>query len=254
MFEKKKKVRFVIGIESCEKNKSRQVMCREGWVRRAKGFFEDVEVFFVVGSPDGTGFYREGDTLFVPCGDGIVDVAQKTKHLCRYAHQFFDFEYLLKCDDDSFINMNSLLNMKWEGEYIGFPFYGVPKTPQEFSYAHGSAYLLNPHCVEMVASYLPPPPQVRPKFIEADGSNLLWAENVPGDIVVGKMFKDMRIPLTESGAFETEFSLKRSAALSCHCVHTREQVRECRKFFYSVPTSDSPTEDPESSPDNQLDS
>jgi hypothetical protein len=112
------KAHTVVGVFSCVKAEERRNRMRELWVSRAD--YYNVRVLFVVGVGRTlqTPLLIE-DTLFCPCPDTYNELPQKTAALIDYALDVFDFEYLFKTDDDTFLRVDRLATMP-AGDYVGY--------------------------------------------------------------------------------------------------------------------------------------
>ena len=106
--------KIIIGIIS-HSNGLREFV-RKGWLTLVPN---DIEALFVIGNPKLKEVVKEGDTIFVPCEDDYLSLPIKVKEMLKYFCKTYDFEYVLKCDDDSFVRPEKLLNLKKDGEYIG---------------------------------------------------------------------------------------------------------------------------------------
>lgn len=74
---------------------------------------------FVTGRP-GAARTIDGDTLYVDCPDTYESLPQKTLHLVRYLVEETDAEYLLKTDDDCYVNVPRLKSIRhWNRDYFG---------------------------------------------------------------------------------------------------------------------------------------
>lgn len=62
------------------------------------------------------------DEIFLDCGDNYTENPAKMKAICRWALER-DYDYILRCDDDTFIYPRALLNRdrhQWDGkDYAG---------------------------------------------------------------------------------------------------------------------------------------
>ncbi len=117
----KKSYRLLIAVLTCPKNQARAQAVRDTWLSRPLP--PDVLAFFVMGRPgQPPGF--EGDTLYLDCPEAYERLPVKTWTLLEYCLANFEFEHILKCDDDNYISMPEMLSYPAHGkDYIG-RFYG----------------------------------------------------------------------------------------------------------------------------------
>ena len=96
--------------------------------RRAllKRWYEQVSsrsdlVVFVVGGADQTYFDHDANTLHLKCGDLYEDLPEKVLKAFLYIHQHFDFEHVVKVDDDVIINFSTLSHLiaRMDAPYFG---------------------------------------------------------------------------------------------------------------------------------------
>jgi hypothetical protein len=134
-------VRLLIGVISCGKHHARREACRLSWVpaagtAAATGGEDAVDVVFVVGVADLAEPWRGGDTLYVPCPDDYGHLPRKTWWLARAARDR-GYDYLFKCDDDTFVHVGRLVDRA----RAGAAFAGHEVVPGVAS--GGAGYLLD---------------------------------------------------------------------------------------------------------------
>jgi hypothetical protein len=114
----------LIGILSCRHNVARQNLCRCTWLRDVPGS-ESVEVVFIVGDTTISQPERHEDMLFVPCADDYNSLPDKMRHFLSWACNETPFDYIFKCDDDTYVCLPRLLAMNiHDADYIGRPYSG----------------------------------------------------------------------------------------------------------------------------------
>lgn len=93
---------MLVIIQSCRKYKERRETCRQTWLSHLP---PGVKYFFAVGGNGArsTVSADELDVVFLPCRDDYRSLHYKTREMLRYALGHYSFDYLLKCDDDSYI-------------------------------------------------------------------------------------------------------------------------------------------------------
>lgn len=105
----------IVGILTCRSVTDRRQACLDTWVRRLKQ--HGVRVVFLVGGVEKTRL--DGDVLHVACPDDYVSLAYKTKLFAQWALKE-RFDYLFKCDDDTFVVADRFVAYDPEGhDYIG---------------------------------------------------------------------------------------------------------------------------------------
>jgi hypothetical protein len=126
---------------------TRQQACRATWVPRLDAAQNVRVVFLRGGSADGA--HLHGDVLALPCGDDYNSLVHKSREFCRWALTQ-EFDYLFKCDDDTFVVADRFLRFDPSGrDYIGVdPLDHV--TPRFAS--GGAGYWLSRAAVECVAA------------------------------------------------------------------------------------------------------
>jgi hypothetical protein len=107
----------------------------------------EITTLFVVGTSEVRIPTIGGDTLYVPCNDDYSHLPQKTFWLAHWAADR-EFDFLFKCDDDTFIRIDRLMAMFREPliwEYRGHSIQG--------GYASGGAgYMLGSRSVAQLAN------------------------------------------------------------------------------------------------------
>lgn len=151
--------RLIVGALSCcsPQYQRRREKCMRTWLPELER--AGVEVLFLVGvgdsidkprvvEPEEHG--RIGRELQIPCPDTYAALPQKTAAFCRWACEQRAFDYLFKCDDDTYLVPGRLLERDLRGiDYLGSPlFIGIP-------YASGGAgYFLSRRATEYVADQM----------------------------------------------------------------------------------------------------
>lgn len=108
--------KFIIAILTCEKNKDRLEAVRETWV---KDLTENFKVFYVFARP-GEKTELRGSNLYLDCADNYENIPGKIISLYNFLIANFDFDYIYKCDDDTYVNIQALLELDLEDkDYVG---------------------------------------------------------------------------------------------------------------------------------------
>lgn len=138
----RKQRKFVIGILTCEAHADRDAACRSTWVHSAHATGH-VDCVFIIGKRDIKFPRLHGDILYVPCPDDYASLTQKTRWFCAWALQNYDFEYLFKCDNDTFIEIGRLLQNEYLSPVVGY---------DDGDHFHGGAgYTIRPEAATAIA-------------------------------------------------------------------------------------------------------
>ena len=170
--------RLIVGILSSEPYASRRDQCRKTWLA-ALAAQPDGEAVFIVGDPSVPGPSRDGDVLRVPCPDDYDALPQKVQIFIDWALANYDFDYLFKCDDDTYVCVPRLLRLDLLGRaYVG-SLCG--------RYAQGGAgYFLSRRAAGLVAEGL----KVFPSG--------------PEDLFVGRILRERGVPLSADWRFRAD--------------------------------------------------
>lgn len=157
----KKKVKIITGICSCLGTKNKREAVRDTWLKHPA---EGIECLFFVGAkepPPG----EEEDTVALDAPDGYNELPAKVRAFFLHALQHYDFEWLFKCDDDTYLDLTRLESAA-DADYdlIGDPSILIRQSP-----SGGAGYFLKRSMVE--------------KLVEASGFAMTGAE----DVIVGEM-------------------------------------------------------------------
>src|SRR5690349_24251928 len=96
--------RFIIGVCSFSES-HRKRACRETWMRDSTRY-SDLELVFFEGN--GTAASREGDVVRLPVPDDYRSLFTKVTSFLSYCLDRYEFEYLFKCDDDTYVHLPRL--------------------------------------------------------------------------------------------------------------------------------------------------
>jgi hypothetical protein len=136
--------KILVAICSCDKYFAKRQAVRQTWLTQKA---EGIDARFFIGAVAAP---LEEDMISLPVDDGYNHLPLKMKALYAYALRHFDFQWLFKCDDDTYLKLERLRSLTEIGaEFIGTEFsHGV-------GYASGGAgYMLSRRLVEhVVADY-----------------------------------------------------------------------------------------------------
>lgn len=178
--------RILIGALTGRNHGRRRDACRASWfadVRR----YDNLDAVFLVGGGDAIKQpTRIDDLLMLPCPDEYDTLPQRTNWFCRWALARDDWDYLFKCDDDTFVAVDRLANFQPAGEYVG------AEWQDGVRYGSGGAgYLISRRCVELVAEHMHDQPGPEEKSGFPPFPNALGSE----DLIVGDVLTRYGIKL-----------------------------------------------------------
>ena len=132
-------MRVIVGILSANHFEARRAAVRATWA--SAGGFERV---FLLGGASST--YVSGDVLHCSVPDDYPSLPQKTRCFCQWALHHYDFDYLFKCDDDTYVHVERLIRWRLRSDYIGHDLGGFASG--------GAGYYLSRRAAELVANQL----------------------------------------------------------------------------------------------------
>ncbi len=145
--------RILIGGLSAWKYPERRRLCLSTWMRDADAL--GVPSVFLLGCPTAAAPEQIGPhALALPCPDDYASLPLRTMWFCRWATQYSvlstQYDYLFKCDDDTYISLPRLLAFDPTGrDYIG------AEWRPGVGYASGGAgYFLSRKAAAIVAERL----------------------------------------------------------------------------------------------------
>ncbi len=133
---------LIIGILACGKYAHKSAAVRRTWLRDCRKL--GVKAYFLIGR---RGLPPEiaGDTLYLDCGDDYLDLPRKTTAFLEYVNKNIGFDYVFKCDDDTYVNMKTLLELP----YADYDYFGLSVDgnifPREYHYKHVEPHQRQPH-------------------------------------------------------------------------------------------------------------
>lgn len=136
--------RILVGICSCIQNREKRQAVRETWLSENQDQFTTV---FFVGESGGV-LTDEIDTVVVPSPDDYESLPAKVTSFFRRALQDYEFEWLFKCDDDTYLALDRLSELAINGyDLVGNEFLTTRQSP-----SGGAGYLLSRAMVERLAA------------------------------------------------------------------------------------------------------
>ena len=139
----RKSVSILVGTCSAQPCGERRQGVRETWLRHPQ---EGVECLFFLGGEVPPG--EEGDTVGLDAPDSYNDLPAKVLAFFRYALEHYDFDWLFKCDDDTYLDLGRL------PELAVAPYGIVGDVSLELRSAPsgGAGYLLSREIVEEIVA------------------------------------------------------------------------------------------------------
>lgn len=203
--------RLIVAVESAATFAARRTLCRQGWMKLFASKHLNVEAFFVVGN-NGREPHCNGDIIYVPANDDYEGLPQKTQQLFEYFLRTHQFEYLYKCDDDTFVHLDRLMSRLNQDQYVGRV--NTWERDGKSSYAEGGAgYILSRRAVELALD----------KFVFRE--DLKGAE----DVFVALALRDAGIRPVQDDRFSqwpTPCPTKTNDQITCHYIREQAQVDE----------------------------
>lgn len=136
--------RILIGVASCRKNRERRDACRATWMAHAAAGIRPV--FFVGGR---TPLADEPDTVALDCPDTYEALPAKILAFFTHALKHESFDWLFKCDDDTYVAQNRLHDLTvGVHELVG----NADFLNTKGSANGGAGYLLSRRMIELLAA------------------------------------------------------------------------------------------------------
>lgn len=137
-----KKTKILIGICSCHRHADKRAAIRETWMQNLP---EQICAVFFVGQDGET---NEPNVISLPTRDDYEGLPGKVQAFFRHALAHHQFDYLFKCDDDSYVCSHRLFSLvEIDQNYIGDHDHAT-----RVNYGNGGAgYLLSRKAVEVAA-------------------------------------------------------------------------------------------------------
>lgn len=137
--------RLLIGVVSCGWHSVRREACKNTWLN-AVASHPDVQAVFVAGLDCIDQPVLVDDTLYVPADEEYEFLPQKTFWLAFWACRN-GFDFLFKCDDDTFVQIDRLVDVVRNEPPCDYRGYGVAPGIG----AGGAGYLLSARAIRKIA-------------------------------------------------------------------------------------------------------
>jgi hypothetical protein len=154
------------------------------------------------------------DTLWMPCSDSEDHLSVKTAMLLRWALENHTFDYLMKCEDDTYVDLRRLYAFDLKGrDYIGHDMGGFASG--------GAGYLLSRRAVELISQSVIDHPPTRAE-----------------DVVISECLRTHGITVSHSDKFQPyrepgKTPSSSNDVITGHCYLYNNQIRETREQFIS---------------------
>lgn len=139
---------ILVLIHASKNRLDRMNACRDTWVRRLKPY-SHITVLYVLADPDIEQPVLNGDLLTVQAVDARNDLWRRTLNGLKWALDNTVADYIFKCDDDTYINVEQFASFDTAGRhYIGGTVDGYPGF-----LSGGPGYYLSRYAAQVVAVY-----------------------------------------------------------------------------------------------------
>ena len=144
--------KILIGALSCRAYEQRRQRCLKTWVPEA--LERGINVVFLIGGETDKA-YREGQNLYLPCPDDYPSLPQKVRLFYLWALENCEFDYIFKCDDDTYLRADRLAAFDTQHQdYIGAEW-----TPGVGYASGGAGYWLSRRAAAIAVAGLEASPQ-----------------------------------------------------------------------------------------------
>lgn len=169
--KKKNEPKILIAIITCPKNNDRQQALKQTWL---KDIPENVDWAFVQGNHE-TSFDKDKNQLLLNTLEGYEHLARKTYDLAGFVYQETDYDFLIKIDDDSYVEVQNILRYISEDK----PDYAGKRNIEmsgsdNFSYAQGGFYILSRKALKILSDYSFEDGEGSPWWYGAQAENKIW--------------------------------------------------------------------------------
>ncbi len=140
----KKKARILVGICSCTSAAQRRKACRETWMSHPQ---EGIECRFFLGRREP--LPNEPDVVNLWVDDGYSHLPAKGLAFYQWALENYDFDWLFKCDDDTYLALDRLESLCDESDDL----IGDMSLSQRGCPSGGAGYLMSRQLVEKIVAH-----------------------------------------------------------------------------------------------------
>lgn len=212
----KKKVNILVGICSCTSAAQRRKACRETWMSHPQ---EGIECRFFLGRREP--LPNEPDVVNLWVDDGYSHLPAKGLAFYKWALENYDFDWLFKCDDDTYLALDRLASL-CDSRYdlIGDPGVDSRKAP-----SGGAGYFMSRRLVEL--------------FVQnADKISATGAE----DLIFGEFAVRLGVPMLATPRLvmcNSPAPSKENDLVSCHWCNP-DRLRDIELMFCAEPMATIP--------------
>ncbi len=211
-----KKTDILVGICSCTSPwaKIRRDTVRETWLRYPQ---PGIECLFFVGGNEPIEKDEERDTVRVNSDDSYHFLPKKVLEFFRYALKHYDFEWLFKCDEDTYLALDRLKDLA-DPEY---DMIGDMSLSERGAPSGGAGYFLSRSLVQ--------------KIVDCDHVRPTGAE----DIIFGQLAAELGArPLATERLYmaNSKFPLPENDMVSSHWC-SPVQIKAIDAFYHQQPVS-----------------
>jgi GT2 family glycosyltransferase len=184
---------------------------RTTWLLEAEQDSRVAVLFYYGDGSLGSGPELRGDRLYLPHPEGLENIGRKTVDAMAYVREHYDFDYLLRTNTSSYIDIQGYLRYL-DNFDAGLPLYsGIPVQAGRGAYrtvfASGCGYTLSASAVGAV--------------VDHPGR---WDHELADDVAVAKIMKDAGIPLVGAPRYDVP-SVEASGEFSHNSAATHFHVR-----------------------------
>ncbi len=142
--EERRKVRILVGICSCNNAAHRREACRETWLSHP---VPGIESRFFLGRREPIA--EEPDVVNLWVDDGYAHLPAKGLEFYKHALEHYDFEWLFKCDDDTYLALDRLESLCDDN----YDLIGDMSVAHRGSPSGGAGYLMKRSLVEKLVAH-----------------------------------------------------------------------------------------------------
>lgn len=153
---KKKKIHILVGICSCVSAKEKRNAVRDTWLQHQE---KGIKCQFFVGGTVPLADEKK-DTVVLNVPDGYDELPEKVRAFMLYALANYDFDWLFKCDDDTYLRLDRLAELA-DPQY---DLIGDAMVERRLSPGGGSGYFLSRRMVQKIIE-IPNFPKIGPEDI-----------------------------------------------------------------------------------------
>ncbi len=209
--EQRQKVRVLVGICSCNSAAHRRKACRETWISHQ---VPGIECRFFLGRREPIAHEPDVVTLWV--ADTYSHLPAKGLEFYKYALEHYDFDWLYKCDDDTYLALGRLESLCDDR----YDLIGDMSLKHRGSPSGGAGYLMKRSLVEKLVAH---------------GHEL--SPTGPEDVLFGKLAHKLGARMHATPRLfldQCPSPLKNNDLVSCHwCSPVR--LHEIENTFYATP-------------------